>query len=148
MIIGSDLDKRGYRNAATIYAKIDQFDFVLIGLHLKAGRDTADREWRNRQLAVISGYVQGVLAAGEMDVLVIGDYNMIPGQDVENFETLNADVSLRFVSSQALAGQGSHIGSNVIAQLTSEPVPTRHPARHSTTTDLSVRPRVAVAAVR
>jgi hypothetical protein len=44
-------------------------------------------------------------------VLVIGDYNMIPGEDDNNFETLNAAGALRFVSSEDLAGGFSHISS-------------------------------------
>lgn len=117
LLIGSDLGKQGYRNAAVVHVKIDEFDFVLIGLHLKAGRGTSNRSLRDEQLEIISGYVQGVLMAGEKDVLVIGDYNMIPGQDADNFETLNADNSLRYVSSEDLAGQGSHISTSGIGNL-------------------------------
>jgi len=117
IISGSDLGRRGYRNAAVAHVKIDQFDFVLVGLHLKAGRGTSNLNFRNQQLHVLNGYVQGVLMAGEKDVLVIGDYNMIPGEDTNNFETLNASGSLRYVSSEDLAGQGSHISTNGIGNL-------------------------------
>jgi len=116
-VIGSDLGKRGYRNAAAAHVKIDEFDFVLIGLHLKAGRGTSNRNFRDEQLEILSGYIQGVLMAGEKDVIVIGDYNMIPGQDTDNFETLNADNSLRYVSSEDLSGQGSHISTSGIGNL-------------------------------
>lgn len=109
LIIGSDISKQGYRNAAAIQVKIDQFDIVLIGLHLKAGRGSSNRSWRDQQLEIISGYVQGILIAGEKDVLVIGDYNMISEQDADNFETLNADSSMRYVSNEDLSGQGSYI---------------------------------------
>ena len=100
-----------YRNAAVIYAKVGEFDFVLVGLHLKAGRGSTNRSLRDEQLEIISGYIQGVVMAGEKDVLVIGDYNMIPGQDADNFDTLNADGSLRFVSSEELADSFTHISN-------------------------------------
>lgn len=112
LVIGSDLKKRGYRNAAVVSVKADEFDFVLIGLHLKAGRGRTNRNLRDEQLEIISGFIQGILRGGEKDVLVIGDYNMIPVQDAANFETLNADGSLRFVSSEDLTGQFSHIKSS------------------------------------
>jgi len=80
LVIGSDLSKRGYRNATASHVKIDEFDFV-----------------------------QGVLVAGEKGVLVIGDYNMIQGQDADN--------SLLYVSSEELVEQGSHISTNDIDNL-------------------------------
>ena len=47
MVLGSDLGKQGYRSAAAVHAKIGQFDFVLVGLHLKAGRSGSDRDRRD-----------------------------------------------------------------------------------------------------
>jgi len=117
LVIGSDLDKQGYRNGAVVHAKIGQFDFVLIGLHLKAGRGVANRDLRNEQLKIIRAYVQGVLMGGEKDVLVIGDYNMIPGEDDENFDLLNSEGTLRFVSSEDLAGQGSHVSNGQVRNM-------------------------------
>ena len=111
LVIGSDLGKQGYRNGAVIHGKVGQFDFVLIGLHLKASRGKANRDLRDEQLRIIRAYVQGVLMGGEKDVLVIGDYNMVPGEDADNFDTLNAVQSLRFVSSEDLAGGFSHISN-------------------------------------
>ncbi|MEW8051098.1 MAG: endonuclease/exonuclease/phosphatase family protein [Candidatus Thiodiazotropha sp.] len=113
---GTNLRKKGYRNAIIAKAKVGEFDFILIGLHLKAGRGKTNSLYRDRQLAFISGYIQGVLQGSEKDILVIGDYNMIPGDDFSNFTTLNSDKSLRYVSSEDLIGQGTHIsceGDNV-----------------------------------
>lgn len=112
LVIGSDLEKQGYRNGAVVHAAVGNFDFVLVGLHLKAGRTASDRALRSEQLKIISGFTQGVLAGGEKDVLIVGDYNMIPGVDDANFATLNADGALRCVSSEDLAGTFSHIGTN------------------------------------
>ena len=117
MIAGSDLFKQGYRNAATARIKADKFDFILVGLHLKASRGPTNRALRNEQLGWISGFVQGVQMGTEKDVLVIGDYNMIPGQDGENFERLNADGLMRVVSSEDLADQGTHVHSDGMGSL-------------------------------
>ena len=103
ILIGSNLGKQGYRNAATAHVKIDEFDFVLVGLHLKAGRGSSNRSWRDQQLEIISGYIQGTSMAGEKDIIVTGEYNMI-AQDTDNFETLNADDSLHYVSTEGLSG--------------------------------------------
>jgi endonuclease/exonuclease/phosphatase family metal-dependent hydrolase len=112
LVIGSDLGEPDARNGAVIRAKIGSFDFVVIGLHLKSGRTAANRRMRNEQLKIIRAYVEGVVMGGEKDVLVIGDYNMIPAPDHENFETLNAVGTLRFVSSEDLAGGFSHISES------------------------------------
>lgn len=117
LLAGSDLGRRGYRNAAIADVRIGQFDFVVAGLHLKAGRGSDDRARRSEQAAFISGFVQGVLRGGENDALIIGDYNMIPGEDDENFDILNADGSLRFVSSESLEDSFSHISSGTPGNL-------------------------------
>jgi endonuclease/exonuclease/phosphatase family metal-dependent hydrolase len=109
LIAGSDLGRQGYRNAAVADVGIGQFDFVLVGLHLSAGRGSENRTRRSEQNAFISGFVQGVLRSGkENDVVIIGDYNMIPDDDDENFRVMNAGGSLRFVSSEALADSFTH----------------------------------------
>lgn len=112
LIVGSNLDLERGRNAAVVDAKIGEFDFVLIGLHLKSSRGVSDRRNRSLQAAYISGYVQGIIERGEWDILVIGDYNMIPGQDAENFRRMNGTGALRFVSSEDLADKFSHIRRN------------------------------------
>lgn len=111
LLAGSDLDKQGYRSAVVAHMRVVNFDFALVGLHLKAGRGSSNRALRNQQNAYISGFIQGVLLTGEQDVLVVGDYNMIPGRDNENFASLNADGSLRIVSSEDLTGSFSHISN-------------------------------------
>lgn len=108
-IEGSDLGKDGYRSAAVVDVKLGSFDFVLIGLHLKASRGSKNRALRSIQAAYISGYVQGILHGHEKDVLIIGDYNMIPGEDAENFQRMNGGGVLRFVSSEDLASDFTHI---------------------------------------
>jgi hypothetical protein len=44
-------------------------------------------------------------------VLVVGDYNMIPGQDQTNFDSMNPDDYLTFIS-YSLSSQCSHISAS------------------------------------
>ncbi len=92
------------RKAWAFDVKIRNFDFLLIGVHLKSGRNNAERQTRNRQTKAIAQFVRQVTnGTGEKDVLVVGDYNMIPGQDAQNFASLSPGSSshefLRFISS-------------------------------------------------
>lgn len=113
LIDGSDLDKRGYRQALHANVKVGEFDFVLVGLHLKAGRGSSNRNLRNQQVDVIANWIDAnVFQTAEKDVLVIGDYNMIPRSDISNFERLS-DGKLLYVSSTDLPpGTFSHIKSS------------------------------------
>ncbi|HEU5238390.1 MAG TPA: endonuclease/exonuclease/phosphatase family protein [Pyrinomonadaceae bacterium] len=92
------------RKAWAFDVKIRNFDFLLIGVHLKSARGTAERETRNRQTKAIAQFIRNEIATtNERDVLVIGDYNMIPGQDSQNFSNLSPGPAnkelLRFISS-------------------------------------------------
>jgi endonuclease/exonuclease/phosphatase family metal-dependent hydrolase len=92
------------RKAWAFDVKIRNFDFLLIGVHLKSGRNNAERQTRNRQTTAIAQFIRQVTnTTGEKDVLVVGDYNMIPGQDAQNFANLSPGSSahefLRFISS-------------------------------------------------
>jgi endonuclease/exonuclease/phosphatase (EEP) superfamily protein YafD len=115
LLPGTDLpEEERSRKALQANVRIRNFDFVLIGVHLKSGRSNSDRAKRNRQCEAISNHISQLIAGSEKDVLVLGDYNMIPRRgdqqnDVDNFHKLNAINHLRFVSSEALTGQTSHI---------------------------------------
>ena len=85
VIQGSNLGKDGYRNIIAAHVKIDNFDFVIVGLHLKSSRGPENRDYRTSQRRYLSGYIQGIYHSGEKDVVIVGDYNMIPGEDEENF---------------------------------------------------------------
>lgn len=111
---GSDDNNPDLRKAFAFDVKIRNFDFLLIAVHLKSGRAKAQRTVRTRQTRAIARFIrQETAGTGEKDVLVVGDYNMVPGQDAENFNNLspgsNANEFLRFVSS-SLSGR-SHIGT-------------------------------------
>jgi endonuclease/exonuclease/phosphatase family metal-dependent hydrolase len=115
LLPGTDLSEEPRsRKALQANVRIRNFDFVLIGVHLKSGRSNSDRAKRTRQCLAISNHLSQFIAGSEKDVLVLGDYNMIPRSgnqknDADNFHELNAINHLRFVSSEELNGQTSHI---------------------------------------
>lgn len=111
LLAGSDDNNSGLRKALTADVRVGQFDFKLIALHLKSGRGSAERQTRSRPALVVSHFIQLAMGGAEKDVLVLGDYNMIPGQDEQNFADMNPAGFVRFVSSEELVGQFSHIGS-------------------------------------
>ncbi len=110
LIPRSDIGDSDNRKAFFCRVKINEFDFFLVAVHLKSSRSGSDRAIRNRQAAAIARFLQSQLAdSSERDVLIVGDYNMIPNQDQTNFETLGMDGYLQFISSEELES-GSHIG--------------------------------------
>lgn len=108
---GSDDGNSGLRKALTADVRVGQFDFKLIALHLKSGRGNTERQARSRQALVIRSFIGMATSGPEKDVLILGDYNMIPIQDDQNFTDMNPNGFIRFVSSEELVGQFSHIGS-------------------------------------
>lgn len=110
-IPGSDDGNAQLRLALAADVRIGQFDFILIAVHLKSARGTTDRATRDRQTAAIAAFIRTATSGTERDVLVVGDYNMIPGQDVSNFASLNSNNNLHFIS-DSLAGEFTHIGTS------------------------------------
>jgi endonuclease/exonuclease/phosphatase family metal-dependent hydrolase len=110
LLDGSDLGIRGNRKALLVDMKVRKFDFLLIVVHLKAGRDRAQQQMRDLQAEVIGQFIdQQLLAHPREDIVVLGDFNMIPGQDVSNFHFLGGDDQLDFLSSWDLQERFSHI---------------------------------------
>ena len=116
-IPGSDDNNAALRKAYAFDGRIRNFDFLLIAVHLKSGRGNTERKTRNRQTKAIATFIRDQTNGPEKDVLVVGDYNMVPGQDAENFSNLspgpNSNEFLRFISSTL--GVPSHIGTCVNA---------------------------------
>lgn len=108
-IEGSDLDNDDYRRAIAVDMEVGKFDFKLIGVHLKSGRDRDEQEVRDRQCKVIGDYITELKNQSREDVLLMGDFNMIPGQDVSNFHHLGGKDIMDFVSSWDLQDRFSHI---------------------------------------
>lgn len=108
-IPGSDLNDPANRRALVVEMQIGQFDFVLIVVHLKSGRDKEEQCIRDRQAKVIEQFISSRLKQGREDILLVGDFNMIPGQDVSNFHHLGGKDVMDFISSWDLQDRFSHI---------------------------------------
>ena len=115
LVDGDDPEEKTTRKAVLAEVRVDKLDFYLVGVHLKSKRPsrTIDRtpmEMRDRQCKAIALRMQELLAVGtEKDVMIVGDYNMTPEgsqnsgeeSDTKNFETLNSNGNLRFISSES-----------------------------------------------
>lgn len=108
---GSNIGNSGLRKALVADVRIGEFDFLLIGVHLKSGRGDDEQETRSKQCLKITEFVASELAGVEKDVLIIGDYNMIPERDGDNFTSLERDFDVRFISSDIKFPDFTHIGS-------------------------------------
>ena len=108
-IDGSDLGDDAKRKAFVVDMKIGRFDFVLIAVHLKSGRGSNEQQIRDEQAKVIGRFIKERREQSREDILLVGDFNMIPGQDVSNFHHLGGDDLMNFLSSWDLQAQCSHI---------------------------------------
>lgn len=108
---GSDLGNPGYRKAFLCDVQLGKFSFKLIGVHLKSGRDIDNQKIRDEQCKVIGNYIKNIRGVDDRnpDILLMGDFNMIPGQDISNFHFLGGDDIMDFVSSWDLQERYSHI---------------------------------------
>lgn len=111
LLDGSDLGQNSFRRAYVCDVKIHRFDFKLIGVHLKSSRDFANQQIRDEQCKVIGAFIKELRGDSDRnpDILLMGDFNMIPGQDTSNFFHLGADDIMDFVSSWDLQERFSHI---------------------------------------
>jgi endonuclease/exonuclease/phosphatase family metal-dependent hydrolase len=109
LIPGSDDGNSGLRKALAVDVRIGEFDFLLITVHMKASRGPGPRSVRDNQAAAIATFIGSETSGAEKDVLLIGDYNMIPGEDDSNFSAMSPGGFLKFISSEDLIGQGTHL---------------------------------------
>lgn len=108
-IPGSDLGDDRLRKSFVVDMTIGKFDFILIAVHLKSSRGAAEQAIRDQQGQVIAQFIKNILDNNQEDVLLVGDFNMIPGQDVSNFHHLGGDDMMDFLSSWDLQARYSHI---------------------------------------
>lgn len=108
---GSNLGNDSLRQAYVCDVKIHKFDCKLIGVHLKSSRDAGSRAIRDEQCKVIGSFITDLRGEENRnpDILLMGDFNMIPGQDTSNFFHLGANDIMDFVSSWDLQERYSHI---------------------------------------
>lgn len=112
-IPGSQGDYTGGRQAIAVDVRAGRrFKAVVIGVHLKSGRDAGDQHLRDSQCRVIGDWITALHATSgykQHAILLMGDFNMIPGQDVSNFHHLGGADVMDFVSCWDLQERFSHI---------------------------------------
>lgn len=109
LLASSDLNELERRKAFLVDMKVGSFDFLLIVVHLKSGRGSKEQEIRDEQAKIIGGFIAKRRQQSRDDILLVGDFNMIPGQDVSNFYHLGGDDLMDFLSSWDLQERYSHI---------------------------------------
>jgi endonuclease/exonuclease/phosphatase family metal-dependent hydrolase len=111
LLDGSDLGDPANRKALVAEVKVGKFDFTLIAVHLKSGREKANQDIRDQQCQVIGEFIATLRGPQDRnpDILLMGDFNMIPGQDISNFHHLGGDDVMDFVSSWDLQERYSHV---------------------------------------
>ena len=83
------------RQAFAVDVKIAKLTATVIGVHFKSGRDKEEQHMRDSQCKVIGDYVttlQNTPGTKRRAVFLMGDFNMIPGQDVSNFNDFGGEV--------------------------------------------------------
>ncbi len=111
-VANSNGDYANGRMAIEVDVKIGKFKAILIGVHLKSGRDKAEQKLRDSQCKVIGEHIEtlrNTTGLKRRAILLMGDFNMIPGQDVSNFHHLGGDDLMDFVSCWDLQDRFSHI---------------------------------------
>ncbi|MEO1778425.1 MAG: GMP synthase [Pseudomonadota bacterium] len=118
---GSQGDYDGGRQAFAADVEIgSKFEATVIGVHLKSGRDKPEQVLRDSQCKVLGEWLTTLqqTPGKKTDMIVLsGDFNMIPGQDVSNFHHLGGDDVMDFVSCWDLQDRFSHILSRGRANL-------------------------------
>jgi hypothetical protein len=112
-IPGSEGTANGGRQALAVDVRAGQrFKAVVIGVHLKSGRDRDDQATRDTQCKVIGEWITALHDTPgykQHTIVLMGDFNMIPGQDVSNFHHLGGADVMNFASSWDLQERWSHI---------------------------------------
>jgi exonuclease III len=109
LLEGSDLGDKRRRKALLVDIKVGRFDFLMMVVHLKSGREARNQQIRDEQAKVIGHYITERRSQSREDILLLGDFNMIPGQDVSNFHHLGGEDLMDFLSSWDLQDRYSHL---------------------------------------
>jgi hypothetical protein len=112
LIPGSEGNYGNGRQAVQADIKIGKFKAILIGVHLKSGRERREQQLRDSQCMLIGQHIAELRQTPGLKrrtILLMGDFNMIPGQDVSNFHHLGGDDLMDFVSCWDLQDRFSHI---------------------------------------
>ena len=112
LIAGSEGNYGKGRQAVQVDVKIGKFKATVIAVHLKSGRKGPQQLLRDSQCQAIGAHIAQLRQTPGLKtrtILLMGDFNMIPGQDVSNFHHLGGDDIMDFVSSWDLQERFSHI---------------------------------------
>jgi len=109
LLDGSDLGDTRRRKAFVVDMTVGRFDFLMIVVHLKSGRGAAQQQIRDEQSKIIGQFITDRREQSREDILLVGDFNMVPGEDVSNFHHLGGEDLMNFVSSWDLQDRYSHI---------------------------------------
>lgn len=112
LIPGSEGDDDGGRQALLADVECGKFKAKIIGVHLKSGRDGPEQRIRDSQCKIIGAKIAEIRSTPgltQRTIMLMGDFNMIPGQDVSNFHHLGGDDIMDFVSCWDLQDRFSHI---------------------------------------
>lgn len=109
LLDGTDLGNTDYRKAFTAKVTVGKFDFHIVIVHLKSGRNKPEQDIRDEQAKVIYTKLLELRNEGQEDIILTGDFNMIPGQDISNFHYLGGPDVMDFLSSWDLQERYSHI---------------------------------------
>ncbi len=107
----TDLDDEDNRKAFLVDMNVGKFDVLWIVVHLKIGREKNEQNIRDKQAKVIGKFITKRQNQQKRmkDILLVGDFNMFPGQDVSNFHHLGGDDLMNILSSWDLQDGFSHI---------------------------------------
>lgn len=111
---GSNLGNNGLRKALVVDVKVGKFDFTMIVVHLKSGRSNSSRSTRTKQCKKIADFIKTSTSTSEKDVLLVGDFNMIPGEDDENFSALSPKHYLTFLSTHKVYARATNVNGNFL----------------------------------
>jgi hypothetical protein len=81
--------------------KVGKFFAVTIRVHLQSGRHRQKPHLRDSQCKITGEYITALRATPGFKIktmLLMGYFNMIPGQDISNFHHLKGDDLMDFVS--------------------------------------------------
>ncbi len=112
LIPGSEGTYQNGRQAIKADIKIGRFNATIIGVHLKSGRERHEQQLRDSQCIAIGKHIANLRQTPGMKrrtILLMGDFNMIPGQDVSNFHYLGGNDLMDFISCWDLQERYSHI---------------------------------------
>ena len=78
------------------------FDFTLVIVHLKEGKDKTDAKWREEQLGLLHKWIFDQLESGaEQDIIITGDFNTPLLMNQEDFEILDGGMGFYIVQQDA-----------------------------------------------